>query len=401
MLSGKNVVVGVCGGIAAYKVVEVVSRLKKLNAEVDVIMTEHAGHFVNPLTFRSISRNPVVTDMFESPESWDIKHISLAEKADMILVAPATANIIGKVANGIADDMLTTTILASKAPVVFAPAMNHNMYENKIFQENMSRLKALGYAFIEPDTGAMACGTSGKGRLPEPERIVDEVMNILCHKKDMRGIKVLITAGPTREQIDPVRYISNNSTGKMGYAIASAAQRRGAEVMLVSGPVHIKKPCGVEVIDVITAEEMFSEVKKHYERFDIVIFCAAVSDYKSKHSFSGKIKKTGSGLTLELAENPDIARELGLCKGERIHIGFSAETENLTENASQKLAKKNLDMIVANDVTIEGAGFGTDTNIVRIIRKDGRMVQLPKMSKYGAALKILDEVLELKTNNVH
>jgi len=396
MLSGKNVVVGVCGGIAAYKVVEVVSRLKKLSAEVDVIMTEHAGQFVNPLTFRSISRNPVVTDMFETPGSWDIKHISLAEKADLILVAPATANIIGKVANGIADDMLTTTIMASKAPVVFVPAMNTNMYENAIFQDNMSRLKALGYAFIEPDTGGLACGTSGKGRLPEPERIVDEVVSYLSHEKDMRGIKVLITAGPTREQIDPVRYISNNSSGKMGYAIASAAQRRGADVLLVSGPVHIKKPCGVEVIDVVTAEEMFSEVKKHYDRFDVIIFCAAVSDYKVKNPSGGKIKKTGGSLTLELVENPDIAREMGLRKGERIHVGFSAETENLAENASEKLAKKNLDMIVANDVTMEGAGFGSDTNIVKIIRKDGRTIQLPKMSKYDAALKILDEVLELK-----
>lgn len=395
IIEGKKVIIGVCGGIAAYKVVDVVSRLRKLNTEVDVIMTENAKNFVAPLTFQSISRNPVVIDMFEKPESWDIKHISLAEKADLLLVAPATANIIGKVANGIADDMLTTTIMATKAPVVFAPAMNHNMYENSIVQDNISKLKKLGYIFLEPDSGLMACGTMGKGRLPEPEVIVESISSILYSKRDMEGIKVLVTAGPTREAIDPVRYISNHSSGKMGYAIASTAFNRGAEVTLISGPVNLRKPGGVKVIGVVTAEEMYKEVKKNYMDVDVIVFAAAVSDYKNANISKSKIKKTNDSFTIKLVKNPDIAKEIGMKKGSRIHIGFSAETDNLLDNAALKLREKNFDMIVANDITMEGAGFGVDTNIVKIIKRDGSILELPKMSKLQVADKLFDEVIKL------
>ncbi|MGI6778117.1 MAG: bifunctional phosphopantothenoylcysteine decarboxylase/phosphopantothenate--cysteine ligase CoaBC [Acetivibrionales bacterium] len=396
MLNGKNVVIGVCGGIAAYKVIEVVSRLKKYNANVDVIMTENAKYFVTPLTLQSISQNPVITDMFAQPQSWDIKHISLAEKADIILVAPATANIIGKVAAGIADDMLTTTIMATKATVVFAPAMNCNMYENSIVQNNISKLKELGYVFLEPATGALACGTHGKGRLPEPEEIVEQVLHILNKKSDMSRLKVLITAGPTREAIDPVRFISNRSTGKMGYAIAAAAKSRGADVVMVSGPVVMQRPFGVKVHDVTTAEDMYQKVKDCHAWADIVIFTAAVSDYRCRSISNNKIKKTTDTLTLELIKNPDIAKEMGKQKGNRLHIGFSAETDELLANALSKLKEKNLDLIVANDVTMEGAGFGVDTNIVKIINKEGNILELPKLSKLEVAHWILDETMRMK-----
>jgi len=395
MLDGKKIVVGVCGGIAAYKVVEVVSRLKKLNAEVDVIMTANAVNFVTPLTFQSISHNPVITDMFSQPQNWDIKHISLAEKADLIMVAPATANIIGKVANGIADDMLSTTIMASKAPVVFVPAMNHNMYENNIVQGNISRLRESGYIFLEPETGMMACGTSGKGRLPDPEVIVERILVVLNSTKDLEGVNVLITAGPTREAIDPVRYISNHSSGKMGYAIANAACQRGAKVRLVSGPVYLKKPWGVEVTKVVTAQEMFSCVKEYYKDSDIVVFAAAVSDYRCSDVCKNKIKKKGEKFTVELVINPDIAKEMGKKKDNKIHIGFNAETEDLIKNAETKLREKNFDMIVSNDITMDGAGFGTDTNIVKIIGKDGTVADLPKMSKLEVSHRILDEAVKL------
>lgn len=399
MLEGKTVVVGVCGGIAAYKVVEVVSRLNKLQADVNVIMTENATKFVTPLTFRSISHNPVITDMFDEPAKWDIQHISLASKADVIVVAPATANIIGKVANGIADDMLSTTIMASKAKVVFVPAMNTNMYENPIVQENIKKLSEKGYIFLDTETGLMACGTVGKGRLPEPSVIVDKVCELLCEKEDLKELKVLITAGPTQEPIDPVRYITNRSSGKMGYAIAAQARKRGAEVKIVSGPVNINAPSGVEVVSVKTADEMFSEVMKSYEDFDVMIMVAAVADYKCAEIADKKIKKKGETLNIELIKNPDIAKELGKVKGNRILVGFSAETNDLVNNACEKLAAKNLDMIVANDVTQEGAGFGTDTNIIKIIKKDGKIINFPIMSKAEAGDRILDEVIDLINKN--
>jgi len=399
VLKGKNIIVGVCGGIAAYKVVEVVSRLKKMDAEIDVIMTENAAKFVAPLTFQSISHNPVVTDMFAEPKIWDIQHISLAEKADLVLVAPATANIIGKVAAGIADDMLTTTIMATKAPVLFVPAMNHNMYENSIVQGNISKLKALGYLFLEPDTGRMACGTTGKGRLPEPAAIVDSVAGIFLSGKDMVGIRVLVTAGPTREAIDPVRYISNRSSGKMGYAVAAAAAKRGATVKLISGPVNVQKPDNVDVVNVVTAQEMYEEVLKSYSDYDVLIFAAAVADYRCKEVAKTKIKKNHEEFTVELVKNPDIAKEIGALKGKRVHVGFSAETDDVVNNARAKLQSKNFDIIVANDVTMEGAGFGTDTNIVKIITKNGDIKDLPIMSKLDVAHKILDEVMALLKMN--
>lgn len=397
LLNGKSVVVGVCGGIAAYKVVDVVSRLKKHGAGVDVIMTAHAEKFVTPLTFRSLSHRPVITDMFEEPDQWDIRHISLAQKADLFVIAPATANIIGKLASGIADDMLSTTVMATKAPVLIVPAMNYNMYSNPLVQKNIEKLKALGYLFMEPDTGVMAEGTSGKGRLPEPPAIVETVVGILKPRKDLEGLKVLVTAGPTREPIDPVRYITNHSSGKMGYAVAEAAAERGAEVLLISGPVSIEKPAGVEFIDVTTAEDMHAAVLKNYEASDIIAMVAAVADYRPSEVSDIKIKKKEDELILKLEKNTDILKELGRVKGNRILAGFCAETNDLLENARKKVEAKNLDLIIANDVTMEGAGFGTDTNIIKLVKRDGSVIELPLMSKLSAAHRILDEIAALRS----
>lgn len=396
LLKGKSVVVGVCGGIAAYKVVDMVSRLKKLGAEIDVIMTSNAQKFVTELTFRSLTHRPVVTDMFEKPAQWDVRHISLAAKADLFVIAPATANIIGKLASGIADDMLTTAVMATKAPVLIVPAMNHNMYANPIVQQNIEKLKSLGYLFMEPDTGVMAEGSSGKGRLPEPPAIVEEVVRVLNPVRDMEGFKMLITAGPTREPIDPVRYISNNSSGKMGYAVAEAAVRRGAVVLLVSGPVSIEKPEGAEIINVTTAQEMYDAVMNNYKDYDCIVMVAAVADYRPKKVSELKIKKDSSFDAIELEKTIDILNELGKIKGSRILAGFCAETDNLMENAMNKIQQKNLDLIIANNVTLEGAGFGTDTNIITIIRKDGTVIDLPLMSKLSAADKIIDEISGLR-----
>lgn len=398
LLKERSIVVGVCGGIAAYKVVDLVSRLKKQGAEIDVIMTKHAQEFVTPLTFRSLTHRPVVTDMFDEPEYWDIKHISLAQKADLFVIAPATANIIGKLAAGIADDMLTTTVLATKAPVLIVPAMNYNMYANAVVQENIDKLKTRGYIFMEPDTGVMAEGSSGKGRLPEPPVIAERVIDILCPKRDLQGLKLLVTAGPTREPIDPVRYITNHSSGKMGYAVAEAAVSRGARVKLVSGPVSIEKPAGVEVININTAEEMHQAVIDNYKDCDIVIMAAAVADYRPAKVSDKKIKKTDDDLVLRLERNTDILKELGSIKGGRILVGFCAETNDLMENAKKKIISKNLDIIVANDVTMKGAGFGTDTNIIKIVKKDGSVADLPLMSKLSAAHRILDEIILVKQN---
>ncbi len=391
-LKGKSCVVGVCGGIAAYKIVDVVSRLKKLDAEVDVIMTAAAQEFVTPLTFRSLSHSPVVTDMFGEPEKWDVRHISLAQKADLFLIAPATANIIGKLASGIADDMLSTTVMATKAPVLIVPAMNYNMYANPIVQQNIEKLKKLGYYFMEPDTGMMAEGTSGKGRLPEPPVIVETVCAMLKPNRDLEGLNILVTAGPTKEALDPVRYLSNHSSGKMGYAVAQAAAERGADVVLVSGPVAIKKPRGVKCIDVTSAAEMHNAVMKHFESCDVVVMAAAVSDYKAAVVEELKIKKQEEGLSLHLVKNVDILKELGKIKKDKVLVGFSAETDNLLENSGKKVKEKNLDLIIANDVTMEGAGFGTDTNIIKILRKDGSVTDFPIMSKLSAAHCVLDEI---------
>ncbi len=397
-MTGKSVVVGVCGGIAAYKVVEVVSRLKKLGADVDVIMTANAQKFVTPLTFRSLSHRPVVTDMFDEPEYWDIKHISLAKKADLFIIAPATANIIGKLASGIADDMLSTTVIATKAPVLIVPAMNHDMYSNAVVQQNIDKLKESGYIFMEPDTGVMAEGSSGKGRLPEPAAIVDMAMGLLKPDRDLSGLKLLVTAGPTRENIDPVRYISNYSSGKMGYAVAQAAADRGAEVVLVSGPVSVEAPKGVTLVAVNTAVEMRDAVMKEFSGCDAVVMAAAVADYRAAEIADLKIKKNDDEFVIRLEKNPDILKELGSIKGDRILAGFCAETDHLVENALKKVNAKNLDMIVANDVTMEGAGFGTDTNIIKIIKKDGSILDLPLMSKLAAAHRVLDEIRYLAVN---
>ena len=397
-MTGKSVVVGVCGGIAAYKVVEVVSRLKKLGADVDVIMTANAQKFVTPLTFRSLSHRPVVTDMFDEPEYWDIKHISLAKKADLFIIAPATANIIGKLASGIADDMLSTTVIATKAPVLIVPAMNHDMYSNAVVQQNIDKLKESGYIFMEPDTGVMAEGSSGKGRLPEPAAIVDMAMGLLKPDRDLSGLKLLVTAGPTRENIDPVRYISNYSSGKMGYAVAQAAADRGAEVVLVSGPVSVEAPKGVTLVAVNTAVEMRDAVMKEFSGCGAVVMAAAVADYRAAEIADLKIKKNDDEFVIRLEKNPDILKELGSIKGDRILAGFCAETDHLVENALKKVNAKNLDMIVANDVTMEGAGFGTDTNIIKIIKKDGSILDLPLMSKLAAAHRVLDEIRYLAVN---
>lgn len=399
MLKGKTVVLGVCGGIASYKVVDVASRLNKLGAGVEVIMTANAVKFVTPLTFRSITHRPVVTDMFDEPGEWDIKHISLAEKADLIVIAPATANIIGKIASGVADDMLTTTVMAAKAPVLFVPAMNHNMYGNPIVQENIEKLKKLGCLFMEPDTGRMAEGSSGKGRLPEPPVIAEEICRLLAPKEGLEGVRVLVTAGPTREPIDPVRYISNRSSGKMGYAVAGAAAERGARVTLVSGPVSILAPDGVPVVNVMTAGEMYDAVLGSYADFDVIVMLAAVADYRSAEISPGKIKKKAEEMTLRLEKNADILKELGGVKGKRLLVGACAETEDLMKNAGLKLEGKNLDMIIANDVTKEGAGFEVDTNIIKLLKRDGSVRDIPLMSKTQAARIIIDEITAMLRND--
>lgn len=396
MLKDKTIVLGVCGGIAAYKAVDVVSRLKKLNANVIVIMTDNAQKFVSPLTFMTISGNKVFTNMFDKPTSWEVGHVSLAQKADLFLVVPATANIIGKVANGIADDMLSTTLMAARSKVVFAPAMNCNMYVNSVVQSNIKKLKDLGYGFIEPDKGLLACGVNGVGRLANVDNIVKNVSKLLSNNsEDFKGVKVLITAGPTREPIDVVRYISNHSSGKMGYSLATRALDRGARVKIISGPVSLNKPDDVEVVYVQTACDMYKEVMDSFEEFDIIIMVAAVADYRSANVNSGKIKKTEDSLNINLVKNPDIAAELGKKKGKRILVGFAAEAENLVNNSLEKIKAKNLDIIVANDITMEGAGFNTDTNAVKIIDRSGNVVDVPKMSKEDVADVVLDEVIKV------
>ena len=397
MLKGKTVVIGVSGGIAVYKACDVVSRLKKLNANVHVIMTKSATEFVTPLTFQSLSQNYVVSDMFEEPKTWDVEHISLAKKADVFLIAPATANVIGKVANRIADDMLTTTVMATTGKVLIAPAMNTNMYRNPILQRNISILKELGYNFVDPDSGRLACGDIGEGKLASPEKIVDAVVDLFNEdKKDLLGKKIMITAGPTVESIDPVRYLTNRSTGKMGYAIAKMAANRGADVTLVSGPTNIEPPSNIKkLIKVQSAKDMYDAIIDNFDENQVIIKSAAVADYKPKNYSDKKIKKSNDDLIIELDRNKDIAYELGKIKKNKILVGFAAETNDLIENAKGKISKKNLDFIVANDLTESGAGFGTDTNIVKIIDKDGNIAKYPQMKKDEVADVILDKVKSL------
>ncbi|PHV72286.1 bifunctional phosphopantothenoylcysteine decarboxylase/phosphopantothenate--cysteine ligase CoaBC [Sporanaerobium hydrogeniformans] len=391
----KTIVVGITGGIAAYKALDVVSGLRKKGFNVIVIMTKNACEFVRPLTFQSISQNYVVVDTFENPKSWDVEHIALAKKADLFLVVPATANIIGKVAHGIADDMLSTTIMATKAPVVFSPAMNTNMFENPIVQDNIAALQKRGYLFIEPATGYLACGDTGKGKLPAPEVIVAYVEAFMNQKQkqDLVGKHILVTAGPTVEALDPMRYLTNHSSGKMGYAIAEVAARRGAKVTLISGPTQLACPIGVKRIAIQSAKEMYEAVLEAFETSDIVIKAAAVADYRPATLNTHKIKKTGDDLTLTLVRNPDILKALGQNKGGRILVGFAAETQNIEEYAKQKIKNKNLDFIVANSLITEGAGFGGDTNIATIIDRLGEVEHLEKMSKTALAQHILDKVV--------
>ena len=399
ILKGKDIVLGVTGGIAAYKAVEVASRLRKLGAQVFVIMTKNACEFVAPLTFETISNHPVVTDTFARPETWEVEHIALAKRAALFVIAPATANILAKMAHGIADDMLSTTVLATRAPIVVAPAMNTNMWEADVTRENMRVLAKRGVTAVGPGAGLLAEGTEGVGRMAEPQEIVDAIVARLTQKQDMAGLKVLVTAGPTRERIDPVRYITNDSSGKMGYAIAERAAARGAEVMLVSGPVALPVPAGVKTIPVISTGDMYDAVLAQCGEHDVIIQAAAPADYRPLNVSDQKIKKQqGEGLTLSLTVNPDIAEAVGKQKRPgQILVGFAAETENILENAVRKLHKKNLDLNVVNDVTKPGAGFHVDTNIATLITQAG-VTERPLQSKTALADDILDAVLSLKSS---
>lgn len=392
---GKVVVLGVTGGIAAFKAAALTSMMVKAGLEVHVVMTKAATEFVTPLTFRTLSQNPVSVELFSEPGHWNVKHVSLAQKADVMVIAPATANFIGKVASGIADDLLTTTVMATKAPVLIAPAMNSGMYSNPIVQANIEKLRGLGYRFIEPGYGRLACGDEGKGRMAEPDEILGAVLDVLRGKRDLEGLRVLLTAGPTREPLDPVRFISNRSSGKMGYAIAEAAKRRGAEVTLVSGPVHLAPPPGVEIVNVETACEMLAAVEGRFDQCDVLICTAAVADYRPSQYSDKKIKKTHEGLTIQLERNPDILLEMGRRKTKQVVVGFAAETGDPVPAAMDKLARKNCDLVVANDVTAEGAGFGADTNRVTLVGRDGLVDELPLMSKREVAEKVLDRVVSI------
>lgn len=395
MLNGKNVVLGVTGGIAVYKSVDLVSRLKKQGANVYVVMTEHAKSFVTPLTFQSMSQNYVTHDMFEEPKNWDVEHIALAKRADVFVVAPTTANVIGKVAHGIADDFLTTTLMATKAQVIFVPAMNTNMYENPITQKNIESLKALGYQFIEPGSGRLACGDVGAGKMAEPEQILQYIMDYFEPKElPLKGKKVMISAGPTVERIDPIRFITNRSTGKMGYAIAKVAAQMGAEVTLVSGPTQLDTPVGVNRINIESASEMYDVFMERMDEQDIIIKTAAVADYRPANPSEQKIKKSDGELSLSFVRNPDILKSIGERKRHQVLVGFAAETENVLEYAKGKIEKKNLDFIVANNVSVEGAGFAADTNLVTIIDKTFNTTELPKMTKEEIAKIILQKALE-------
>lgn len=393
MIKGKKIILGVTGGIAAYKAPELIRRLVKEGAYVRVVMTENAHRFVTSLTFQTLSGHPVLTDTF-AQDVYDINHVALADFAELVVVAPATANIIGKMAAGIADDLLSTLLLAVRTPVLLCPAMNAAMYENTVVQDNLEKLRNRGIHIMEPGAGALACGAEGKGRMPEADEIVDEIMGILA-KKDLEGETVLVTAGPTREPFDPVRFITNYSSGKMGYALAAAARRRGARVHLVSGPTAIVPPRGVEVKWIGSAREMYDAVMGSLEGASVVIKAAAVADYRPVVRAQEKIKKTAGPLVLELERNPDIIAEVGKRKGERILVGFAMESENLLENAAAKLKAKGMDLIVANDLREAGAGFQHDTNIVKILYPDGSVESLPLMDKMDVAHAVLDRVAAL------
>jgi phosphopantothenoylcysteine decarboxylase/phosphopantothenate--cysteine ligase len=394
MLRNKVIIVGITGGIAAYKTAELVRALTKKGANVHVVMTKSAMEFVKPLTFQTISGNQVIHEMFELWRGSEIGHIALSDIADQMVIVPATANIIGKIANGIADDFLTTMVMATTVPILFVPSMNTKMWESKVVQTNIERLKDAGYEFMEPGVGDLACGTVGKGRLPTIEEIVEKMEDIFT-EKDYFGERVLVTAGPTTEFIDPVRCITNRSSGKMGYALAKIARRRGAEVVLITGQTYLPAPrTDINVIRVTTAEEMRNEVMEHYRRATVIVKAAAVADFKCKSENCQKIKKKGDVdvVTLELEKNPDILAELGRVKENRILVGFAAETENMLTHAAEKLKKKNLDLIVANNVAQSGIGFGSDNNEVTIIDSTGGTKHVPVMTKEEVANIILDSV---------
>lgn len=391
------VVLGVTGGIAVYKACELLRLLQKRGIDVFVVMTRNACRFVAPLTFETLSGHPVAVDTFDRPQTWEVEHIALAKRADLFLIAPATANIMGKMACGIADDMLSTTVMATRAPVLVAPAMNTGMWENAAVQQNVKTLRARGVEIVAPVSGHLACGDSGAGKLEDVAVIAERACELLFAKKDMEGLRVMVTAGPSREALDPVRYISNRSSGKMGYAIAQAAQKRGAEVTLLSGPVAIEAPQGVKLVPFTTTQELLDRASELAREQDLLIQAAAPADYRAKEVAPQKIKKQGGEpMTFTLVENPDVAAALGKAKRSgQVFVGFAAETNDVLAHAKDKLARKNLDMIVANDVTRPGAGFDVDTNIVTLITKDGQEA-LPMMSKVEVAQRILDRALALR-----
>lgn len=398
MLKGKKIVLGVTGGIAVYKAVDLVSRLRKQGCEVRVVMTEHAQKFVTPLTFKEISGNRVAVSMWDGNQEFNVEHIALANWADAFVVAPATANILAKMAYGLADDLLSTTLLAAQAPIIVCPAMNTGMYENPATQENIAKLKTRGVTVMPPAVGKLACGTSGAGRLPEPQQIVEFISGFFARREgDLRGLKVLVTAAGTREPIDPVRFVGNRSSGKMGYAVAQMAAERGADVLLISGPSALAIPANVRAVKVETTNEMLKACLTAYGDMDIVIKAAAVADYRPHDVADQKIKKkTDDALTVVMDKNPDILKTLGGLKTHQVLVGFAAETQNLLANAREKVVKKNLDMIVANDVTAAGAGFNADTNIVKFLFASGEVRSLEQMPKVDVANCILDEALKIR-----
>lgn len=397
MMSGMRILLGVTGGIAAYKAVDVLRRLREQDAEVRVVMTRNATRFVTPLTFSALSGIPVLTDEFAEGEWGSMGHISVTDGLDLALVIPATANIIGKMAAGIADDTLSTALMAAECPIIVAPAMNDRMYRNAVLQRNIAGLRMIGIQFIDPETGALACGTNGQGRLASPESILQAVVAALA-PKSLAGVKVLVTAGPTREPIDAVRFISNPSTGKMGYALAVAARDRGAEVLLVSGPTQLSPPQGVDRITVITAAEMDRAVSDHAARCQVIIMAAAVSDFRPVEVSDRKIKKNIAPLQITLEPTNDILHGLGAAKEGRILVGFAAETDALVLNSREKLARKNLDLIIANDINAPDSGFAADTNRAIMIDRAGTIDELPSMKKADLAVRIIDKVIELKKN---
>ena len=397
MLKGKTVLLGITGSIAAYKIAYLASALKKLHADVHVLMTENATNFINPITFETLTGNKCLVDTFDRNFQFQVEHVSIAKKADVVMIAPASANVIGKIANGLADDMLTTTVMACRCQKIFAPAMNTAMYENPIVQDNIKKLLSYGYEVLTPASGYLACGDTGAGKMPEPETLLEYILKEVAFEKDLAGKKVLVTAGPTQEAIDPVRFISNHSTGKMGYAIAKNAMLRGAEVTLVTGRTALEPPMFVKTVPVTSAKDMYQAVMECAKEQDIIVKAAAVADYTPAHTADEKIKKSEGELSLALEKTTDILAELGKNKGNTVLCGFSMETEHMLENSRAKRKKKNLDMIAANNLKQQGAGFAGDTNVLTLITEDWEK-ELALMSKDEAAKCLLDELLKIKKN---